>query len=91
MTFVFNCFCDILSLSMFVVLQIIYSTVFICILSFHNHGRCHTCMFLVKHPIYNDVMTGLLIGMRAYVNCVCRLLRFFGENSKVLLFLLLLE
>ena len=21
--------------------------------------------------------------MRAYVNCVCRLLRFFGENSKV--------
>ena len=48
-------------------------------------------MFLVKHPIYNDIMTGLLIGMRAYVNCVCRLLRFFGENSKVLLFLLLLE
>ena len=37
-------------------------------------------------------MTGLLIGMCVYVNCVCRLLRFFpSENSKILLFLLLLE
>ena len=37
------------------------------------------------------VMTGLLIGMRVYVDCVYRLLRFCLEYSKVLLFLLLLE
>ena len=48
-----------------------------------THGKCHICVFLVTHRIYNDIMTGLLIGMRAYVNCVCRLLRFWGENSKV--------
>ena len=30
-------------------------------------------MFLIKHPIYNDWS----IGMRVYVNCVCRLSRFF--------------
>ena len=48
-------------------------------------------MFLVKHRIYNDIMTGLLIGMHAYVMGVCRLLRFVCENSKVLLFLLLFE
>ena len=45
-------------------------------------------MFLVKHPIYNDIMTGQLIGMRAYVNCVglCRLLRFFFEIRKYFCF-----
>ena len=37
-------------------------------------------------------MTGLLISMRVYVNCVFGMLRFFSrENSKVLLFLLLRE
>ena len=57
--------------------------------SFPNYRRCHTYMFLIKHPIYNDWS----IGMRVYVNCVCRLSRIFlwEINLKVLLFLLLLE
>ena len=46
--------------------------------SFPNYHRCHTCMFLIKHPIYNDWS----IGMRVYVNCVCRLSRFFFVENK---------
>ena len=59
--------------------------VFICVFfSFHNHGRCHTCIFKIIHP----TMTGLLIRMHVYVNCVCRLLRFFLEKirAKLLVF-----
>ena len=56
---------------------------------FHNHGRCHACIFLIKHPIYNDWTVN-------WYACLCKLCMtsvaiLSRENLKVLMFLLLLE
>ena len=72
MTFVFKKISDIFSVSMFVVL-LLY------IFSFHNHDRCHVYFNFFKLNIL-FTMSGLLIGMRVNVNCVCRLLHFFLQK-----------
>ena len=86
MTFVF--FSEIFSVSIFIVLHIII--VLICAFFFIIMADA-TLEFIKKINIL-FTMTGLLIGMHVYVNCVGRLLRFFSRDiSKVLLFLLLLD
>ena len=64
---------------------ILYSFVYF---SVHNNGRYHTCMFLIRHPIYNDWTVN-------WYGCLCKLcmssVEIFREHSKVLLFLVLLD
>ena len=57
---------------MFVLLHIFLYYIHLCTFSFHNHGRCHT--------LFSKLNILLLIGTHVYINCVCRLLRFFLEK-----------
>ena len=63
--------------------------VFICVFFLFIIMADAILVFLKLNILFT--MTGLLIGMRVYVNCVCRLLRFLLEKIRNYLFLLLHE